>query len=431
MKELCRPTKQQQLWADCELGVIIHYSRGLLGMSRLEGIAPEKAADPAGLNPQKLDTDQWLESAAALGAKYAIFVTNQKNCQGISLWQSESNPRSMKQSPYERGTFDCVREFIKSCKKYNILPGLYYQTGFNGHYYNRESYRTPGTKEHEEYLRVVEGDLTELWSRYGQLFEIWFDGGVVTRQDGGADVAKLLEEYQPQAICFQGPKEHGQNLRWIGNEDGEAPFDTWSTADQKVCHFDGKSRDELIGNGVPGGKYWFPAETDMGNRRPQAAGAGWGWAPGEEDLVWTPEELLERYYTSVGRNSNFLLGQCIADDGSFPDTEQYVKLGAYLRRIYERPLKSVRGEGATHILTLPQSSIIRNISIMEEISEGEKIREFRITAKTDSGERELLHAHCIGHKRLIRTADLRAREIRLDILQSEGKPVIRDFTVYG
>ena len=54
MKELCRPTKQQQLWADCELGVIIHYSRGLLGMSRLEGIAPEKAADPAGLNPQKL-----------------------------------------------------------------------------------------------------------------------------------------------------------------------------------------------------------------------------------------------------------------------------------------------------------------------------------------------------------------------------------------
>ena len=131
---------------------------------------------------------------------------------------------------------------------------------------------------------MVEGDLTELWSRYGQLFEIWFDGGVVTRQDGGADVAKLLEEYQPQAICFQGPKEHGQNLRWIGNEDGEAPFDTWSTADQKVCHFDGKSRDELIGSGVPGGKYWFPAETDMGNRRPQPpepAGLGaWRGRPG-------------------------------------------------------------------------------------------------------------------------------------------------------
>ncbi len=65
MKELCRPTKQQQLWADCELGVIIHYSRGLLGMDRLEGISPEKAAAPARLQPKKLDTDQWLENAAA------------------------------------------------------------------------------------------------------------------------------------------------------------------------------------------------------------------------------------------------------------------------------------------------------------------------------------------------------------------------------
>ena len=89
-------------------------------------------------------------------------------------------------------------------------------------------------------------------------------------QDGGADVAKLFRRISAAGHLFPGTEEHGQNLRWIGNEDGEAPFDTWSTADQKVCHFDGKSRDELIGSGVPGGKYWFPAETDMG--KPQAAG---------------------------------------------------------------------------------------------------------------------------------------------------------------
>ena len=35
---LCRPDKQQQLWADCEIGVISHYSRGLLGMQNLEGV---------------------------------------------------------------------------------------------------------------------------------------------------------------------------------------------------------------------------------------------------------------------------------------------------------------------------------------------------------------------------------------------------------
>ena len=81
-KELCRPTKLQQLWADCEIGVIIHYGAGLLGMKNLEGMSPKEAADPRRLAPEYLDTDQWLSNAKKLGAKYAIFVANQRNCQG-------------------------------------------------------------------------------------------------------------------------------------------------------------------------------------------------------------------------------------------------------------------------------------------------------------------------------------------------------------
>ena len=76
---LCRPDKQQQLWADCEIGVIIHYSRGLLGMQNLEGVPCDQAADASKLAPECLDTDQWLASAAELGAKYAVFVANQRN----------------------------------------------------------------------------------------------------------------------------------------------------------------------------------------------------------------------------------------------------------------------------------------------------------------------------------------------------------------
>lgn len=48
---LCRPDKQQQLWADCEIGVIIHYSRGLLGMQNLEGVPCDQAADASKLAP--------------------------------------------------------------------------------------------------------------------------------------------------------------------------------------------------------------------------------------------------------------------------------------------------------------------------------------------------------------------------------------------
>ncbi len=336
----------------------------------------------------------------------------------------------MRQSPYEQGTFDCVGEFIKSCKKYDILPGLYYQTGFNGHYFNKEQYRMPGTKEHEEYVRIVEEDLEELWTRYGQLFEIWFDGGVVTRKDGGADVAGLLEKYQPQAVCFQGPEEHGQNLRWIGNEDGLAPFDTWSTTDKKVCHFDGSSQDMQIGKGVPGGKYWFPAETDMGNRRPEAAGTGWGWLPVKNGWYGHRKSFWNGIIPRWGETAISCWGSALRMTEAFLIL-QFRTLGKYIRRIYERPLNSIRGEGTSFVLTLPENSIVKNISVMEEIAEGEKIRKFRITAITDIGERELIHAGCIGHKRLIAAGNLRAEEIRLEILQSEGKPCIRDFTVYG
>ena len=77
---LCRPDKQQQLWADCEIGVIIHYSRGLLGMQNLEGVPCDQAADASKLAPECLDTDQWLASAAELGAKYAVFVVLTVNC---------------------------------------------------------------------------------------------------------------------------------------------------------------------------------------------------------------------------------------------------------------------------------------------------------------------------------------------------------------
>ena len=428
---LCRPDKQQQLWADCEIGVIIHYSRGLLGMQNLEGVPCYQAADATKLAPECLDTEQWLASAAELGAKYAVFVANQRNCQGISLWQSSSNPYSLKQSPYQNGTFDCVESFIRSCKKYHILPGLYYQTGYGGHYFEKEKYRTPGTPEHERYLKVTKGDLTELWTKYGSLFEIWFDGGADSLERTGLDLGRLLEEYQPEAICFQGPASHERNLRWIGNEDGIAACDTWSTTDQRTFFYDGTEKDELVGKGIAGGKFWIPAETDIPNRRPEGRGVGWGWAPDEENLVWTPEELLERYYTSVGRNSNLLLGQCIADDGKFQDTEQFRNLGKKICSIYEKNLGRTAGTGNSFSIRLPEGVVARTISVMEEIAEGERVREFRLIAETSEGEHELYHAQTIGHKRLIRLEPLRAEKIRLDILKSVGQPRIRNFEIFG
>ena len=68
---------------------------------------------------------------------------------------------------------------------------------------------------------------------------------------------------------------------------------------------------------------------------------------------------------------------------------------------------------------------------MEEIAEGERVREFRLIAETSEGEHELYHAQTIGHKRLIRLEPLRVEKIRLDILKSVGQPRIRNFEIFG
>ncbi len=47
--------------------------------------------------------------------------------------------------------------------------------------------------------------------------------------------------------------------------------------------------------------YWVPAEVDVSIR------PGWFWHESQDSLVRTPENLLELYYSSVGRNSNLLL----------------------------------------------------------------------------------------------------------------------------
>lgn len=95
--------------------------------------------------------------------------------------------------------------------------------------------------------------MEELWGGYGHenLFEIWFDGGVPLDADDFRErVTAIKNKYQPQAAVFNGyPFFNTTAIRWIGNEDGYAPQETWSTG-----HEDGA--------GDPNDAIFCPAEVD-------------------------------------------------------------------------------------------------------------------------------------------------------------------------
>ena len=76
------PNARQLAWADAEMGVLIHFDMPVYQPDynfRNWGTHPDASV----FNPTELNTDQWLETAHKLGAKYAVLVA--KHCSGFSL----------------------------------------------------------------------------------------------------------------------------------------------------------------------------------------------------------------------------------------------------------------------------------------------------------------------------------------------------------
>ncbi|MBR2383439.1 MAG: alpha-L-fucosidase, partial [Anaerotignum sp.] len=175
-KEILVPTQKQIEWADCEIGVIIHLDLQVFDPFYKDS---HPAFDRSGItlfDPDALDTDQWIESTAKAGAKYALLTA--KHGTGFTLFPSSANHFSIADTPYQNGKGDVVAAFITSCKKYGVRPGLYYNTSYNWYYGVEGGVSKDGDRtKTEAYSRVVLQQLEELWSRYGDIFEIWFDGG--------------------------------------------------------------------------------------------------------------------------------------------------------------------------------------------------------------------------------------------------------------
>lgn len=430
-----KPTKEQLIWQDMELGVIIHYCmeiyRPELSTEKHDWYKTDivrTALDPKTIHPSKLDPEQWVRSAAELGAKYAVLVAN--HCTGFSLWDTKVNDFSIASTDWRGGGGDICREFIEACKKYGLRPGLYYSTGCNGYYNIDDGVKWDYFSDYyREYVRNVEVQVTELWSEYGELFEIWFDGGIIPPEKGGPDLTPILNKYQSHAICFQGPRDYAHNIRWVGNEDGLAPENCWATTNAGEAAYDGTVSDEKAGVGDPDGKYYRPAETDMPNRTHAAFGGGWAWRKNEEHLVFTSEQLLDCYIRSVGRNSNLLLGMAISTEGDFQDEEQFKKFGRLIKETFGNPLATLEAPVITDgkcTLDLGERRKVSYVVIREDITNGQLIRGFTVSADGKA----VYESECIGHKRIVPFNNLEAAEITFEITKTAGDVKIRDISVY-
>ncbi|MCY2931045.1 MAG: alpha-L-fucosidase [Planctomycetota bacterium] len=256
----------------------------------------------------------------------------------------------------------------------------------------------------------------ELWGNYGPLAEVWFDGGMPDPK-AGFDVLPVLKKLQPRTMVYGGGNTPGETIRWMGSETGKTAYPCWSTG---ANPFDDNS-------GNPAGKDWCPGEADV-----NIQGGQWMWQPGSDNGLRSLNELMEIYYGSVGNNCNLLINAMPGPDGLVPEAQlrRFREFGNEIRRRFGKSLAQTAGEGSELELSLGKSQKIDHVMLMEEIIEGERVRRYVVEGKVGPSWQKIGGGSCIGHKRIERVTPVEVSAVRLRVLESIGKPLIRKLAVF-
>ena len=400
------PTKQQLAWQDMELGMFCHF-----GMNTFcDQEWGEGTDSPELFNPVQLDARQWVRTAKEAGFRY--FVLTAKHHDGFCLWPTATTDYSVASSPWKGGKGDVVRECADACRAEGIGFGLYLSP------WDRHEPCYADPKAYDDfYARQLE----ELLTGYGDLVEIWFDGaGSEGREYDWKRIMGLIKQHQPDAMVFN---MGAPTIRWVGNEDGLAPYPCWNTAESaRVSMFS-----EASLNWLPETSRWVPAECDVPIRKDR-----WFWHPDEEHTLLSLEQLMDIYYRSVGHGATLLLNVAPDDRGLMPDAdvERVMAFGDEVRRRLGQPVATTSGSAEQIELRLPEKERIDHIVTMEDIAYGERIHEYTIEAEVDGEWVQLVSGSAIGHKKIDHIRPIVTDNFRLKIVQAVDLPVIRQFAVY-
>lgn len=403
---LAKPTPQQHKWADMEIGMFIHFAPNTWQDKEGDDLSTPLSQ----INPAKLDTDQWAQAAKKMGAKYIVFVA--KHVGGFCMWPTSTTDYSIKNTPWKSGKGDVVADLAKSCKKFGLALGFYISPRSDHDGAGLGGYIEDPAKQ-KAYTDKYRKQIEELLTGYGPVFEVWFDGN--TR----LPVEDLIDKYAKKSICFQGPRA---SIRWVGNEDGVAPYPTWNT----VHRAKGSSGESVGADGDPAGDQWMPAEVDVSIRRPY-----WFWSTTNHTNLLTKDQLLSIYYRSVGRSANLLLNVTPNKDGQVPteDFERIKSFGDEIRRRFGKPVAKTSGEGPMLELDL-NGKQIDHIVIMEDIKQGERVLEFVVEGKVDNRWRTVGEGTAIGHKRILAVEPKLYQALRFKATKAQGEPRIRQLAAF-
>ncbi len=434
------PNHRQLAWQEAELGALICYELHVFQEKRYRQheVRINPVPDYQIFNPENLDTDQWVKAVKDAGFTFALITATHET--GFAIFQSEVNPYSMKALNFQDGKGDIVRDFVNSCRKYGIKPGIYIGIRWNS-FLGVHDFQVQGEGSFREnrqqwYKQMAEGMVKELCTNYGELFEIWFDGGADHPDHGAPDVLPIVQQYQPNALFY-----HNRQLaeaRWGGSESGTVSYPCWATFPYWSTGAGESAQKEirvnnfhLLKTGDPDGKYWMPAMSDAPLRGYNGRHE-WFWEPGDEEHIFPVENLMDMYYKSVGRNSTLIMGLTPDRSGLLPepDVKRIKEWGDEIRRRFETPIATVSGKGNVHTINLKGRQPVNHVIIQENIKNGERIRKYKVEGRVNGRWITLCEGESVGHKRIEQFGDVTVTRLRLTIEQSIAEPDIKVFSAY-
>ncbi len=421
--DIPRPSPAQLLWQRDELAMFIHFGINTF-TDREWGDGRE---DPALFNPKSLDARQWARTARAAGFKAMVLTA--KHHDGFCLWPTATTRHSVASSPWRGGNGDLVAEFSAACRAEGLRVGLYLSP------WDRNS---PVYGDSPRYDEFYTAQLTELLTRYGKIHEVWFDGANGEGPGGKRQVYDwprywgLVRQLQPDSVIFS---DAGPDVRWIGNERGVAGETNWSTVDPSIVPVPGMTGDEVMRSLTEGdrdGSVWRPGETDTSIR------PGWFWHPDQDTRVRAVDDLVELYFTSVGRNSKLLLNVPPTSAGLLHETD-IARLGAMRRRldeVFAAPVRgrlagsSIEGDRAVFTRRFDAATEIAVIDLREDITQGQRVGRHEVSLLVGEEWHTVSRGTTIGYRRLHRIDPVQARAMRVEVSDVRPEPVPVAITGY-
>lgn len=436
------PTPQQLAWQELEMCAFVHFGVNTF-TDREWGDGSES---PQVFAPTALDCRQWARVCKQAGMKGIVLTA--KHHDGFCLWPSKLSEHSVAASPWREGKGDVVRELSEACREAGLHMGVYLSPWDRSH---------PAYGDSPAYNDVYAGQLEELLTGYGPLFEVWWDGACGEGPNGKRQVydwerfTGIVRRLQPQSVIFS---DIGPGVRWVGNEDGFASETCWGMISPAGFGrgADGPPR-EMLNAGLEDGSHWIPAECDVSIR------PGWFYHANEDGQVKSLERLIEIWHASVGRNGNLLLNLPVDCRGLVHenDAARVLELREWLDATYAVDLardatataSSVRGDdpafGPAALLDEDTASFwaaeagereswieldlqsvqqFDRIVLQEPVALGQRVRSFAVQAKVEGVWQEIARGTTIGRKRILTFASVRSSGVRVQIHDARACPLL-------